>query len=186
MGRVEEIWIYPVRSLAGVSVPVAEVAATGLAGDRARTAVDADGRAVRAKDAPAIREVVATGDRDVDAAALAAVLGAPVGLVDTAPGAPGVAPVHLVSRGARTRAADGDVPAGCSADDPRANLVLDLPEDDERSWVGRTVRIGGAELTITRTPKHCLGVYADVTAPGRVTVGDAVLLDVRSQEQAAH
>jgi hypothetical protein len=31
-------------------------------------------------------------------------------------------------------------------------------------------------LGVTRTPKHCLGVYADVRRPGRITVGDAVLL----------
>jgi uncharacterized protein YcbX len=30
------------------------------------------------------------------------------------------------------------------------------------------------ELLVTRTPKHCLGVYADVRVPGRVRVGDAV------------
>jgi uncharacterized protein YcbX len=89
------------------------------------------------------------------------------------------APVHLVSREALRQAAAGDVPEGCSAADPRANLVLHLhggPE--EREWVGRTLRIGQAELTVTRTPKHCLGVYAEVKAPGKVHVGDPVeLLD---------
>ena len=74
------------------------------------------------------------------------------------------------------RAALGEVPEGCSADDPRANLLLDLPDADERTWVGRTLRIGEAELEVTRTPKHCLGVYAEVRHAGRVTVGDAVLL----------
>ena len=186
MGRVEEIWLYPVRSLAGTSVPAATIGPAGLVGDRARTAVDADGRMVRAKDTPAMRDVRATGDRDADTAALTAVLGAPVRLVDTPEDLPGVAPVHLVSRGAVVRAAAGNVPEGCSADDPRANLLLDLVDDDERAWVGRTLRVGNAVLTITRTPKHCLGVYADVGTPGDVTVGDAVLLDVRGQEQASH
>jgi hypothetical protein len=68
------------------------------------------------------------------------------------------------------------VPEGCSAEDPRANLVVDLPGRDERTWVGRTVHIGEAELHVTRTPTHCLGVYAEVTTPGEVRVGDAVLL----------
>jgi hypothetical protein len=87
----------------------------------------------------------------------------------------GVAPVHLVSRGAIERAAAGEVPDGCSADDPRANVVLTL-DGDERTWVGRELRVGGAVLAVTRTPKHCLGVYADVRRPGRIGVGDPVLL----------
>jgi hypothetical protein len=187
VGRVEEIWVHPVRSLAGTSLTEATIGPAGLVGDRARTAVDADGRVVRAKEAPAIRNVTATGDRAADTAALAAVLGAPVRLVDTPEDGAGVAPVHLVSRGAVVRAVAGDVPDGCSADDPRANFLLDLPEDDdERTWVGRTVRIGTAELRVTRTPKHCLGVYADVVTPGEVAVGDAVLLGVRSPGQASH
>ncbi len=36
--------------------------------------------------------------------------------------------------------------------------------------------IGAAELVATRTPKHCLGVYAEVRQPGEIAVGDAVLL----------
>jgi hypothetical protein len=86
-----------------------------------------------------------------------------------------VAPVHVVSRGAIERAAKGEVPEGCSADDPRANLLLEI-EEDERGWVGRTVAIGTAVLRGTRTPKHCLGVYAEVHSPGRVEVGDPVRL----------
>jgi uncharacterized protein YcbX len=175
-GRVAEIRLYPVRSLAGTSVSAATVGPAGLVGDRARTAVDADGRVIRAKDTPAMRDVPATGDRDADTAALAAVLGAPVRLVDTPEDVAAVAPVHLVSSGAVARAAAGDVPEGCSADDPRANLLLDLPGGDERTWVGRTLRIGTAELRVTRTPKHCLGVYADVVTPGVVRTGDDVVL----------
>jgi MOSC domain-containing protein YiiM len=120
VGRVEQLWIYPVKSLAGRSVEVSEVEPGGSR--------------------------------------------------------PGSAPVHLVSRQAIERAAQGDVPEGCSADDPRANLLLHLEGDDERTWVGRQVRIGTAVLEVTRTPKHCLGVYAEVRTPGEVRVGDAVLL----------
>ena len=105
---------------------------------------------------------------------LSAALGRPVHLAALPP-APGVAPVHLVSRGAIERAAAGEVPEGCSADDPRANVVLTL-DGDERTWVGRELRVGEAVLQVTRTPTHCLGVYADVRRPGRIAVGDAVLL----------
>jgi uncharacterized protein len=177
VGRVEQIWVYPVRSLAGTPVPEADVTGRGLAGDRAWTVVGADDQVVRAKDEPAMADVTATGNPRTDADALGSVLGRAVHLVPTPEEGAGVAPVHLVSRGAIERAAGGEVPEGCSADDPRANLVLDLDgDDDERTWVGRLLRVGTAVLAVTRTPKNCLGVYAEVRQPGSVTSGDAVLL----------
>jgi uncharacterized protein YcbX len=175
VGRVEQIWIYPVRSLAGTQVPAADLTAQGLAGDRAWTVVGDDDRVVRTKDAPGMAEVPGTGDPGADADALAAVLGRSVRLVPTPAEGTGIAPVHLVSRAAIERAAAGEVPEGCSAEDPRANLLLTV-DGDERQWVGRELRVGEAVLGVTRTPKHCLGVYADVRRPGRITVGDAVLL----------
>jgi hypothetical protein len=36
--------------------------------------------------------------------------------------------------------------------------------------------VGEALLEVTRTPKHCLGVYADVRQAGRISVGDLVSL----------
>jgi uncharacterized protein YcbX len=176
IGRVEEIWVYPVRSMAGAARPSAEIGPDGLAGDRAFVVVDAGGSPVRGKDAPALRAAAATGDPDADALAATAALGRPARVVP-APHADGVAPVHLVSRQALAGAAAGRVPDGCSAEDPRANLVVALAAaDDERAWVGRTVRVGDAVLELTRLPKHCLGVYAEVRRAGTVTVGDAVLL----------
>ncbi|MCW2635989.1 MAG: domain protein beta barrel domain protein [Blastococcus sp.] len=186
VGRVEQLWIYPVKSLSGTSVASAEIGDTGLAGDRAWTVVGPDGAVVRAKDEPAMAAVHATGDPAVDAATLSAALGRTVRL-EAGHASAGAAPVHLVSRQGIERAALGEVPEGCSADDPRANLVLDLEGgddeggddeggDDERAWVGRLLRVGTAVLEITRTPKHCLGVYAEVRQPGSVTLGDRVLL----------
>jgi MOSC domain-containing protein YiiM len=122
-----------------------------------------------------MRHVAPSGDPTADADRLAAILGRPVRLVPTPGAQPDVAPVHLVSRQAVERAAAGDVPEGCSAEDPRANLLLTL-DGDERAWVGRELRVGEAVLRITRTPKHCLGVYADVVVPGAVRTGDPVLL----------
>jgi hypothetical protein len=176
VGRVAAVTVYPVRSLAGTSADGAAIGPGGLVGDRAWTVVGDDGRAVRAKDAPAMRDVPATGNPEADAPRLTSALGRPVRLVATPGGRDDVAPVHLVSRQAVDRAASGVVPEGCSADDPRANLVLDLGADDERTWVGREVHVGSAVLQVTRTPKHCLGVYADVLRPGEVRVGDPVLL----------
>jgi uncharacterized protein len=170
VGRVEQIWLYPVRSLAGTAVPEAQVTPAGLAGDRVWTVVGGDGRPVRARDAPQL----ATLPADADDGSLSSVIGRPVHREPLAPG-PDVAPVHLVSRQAVERAAAGEVPEGCSAEDPRANLLLTL-DGDERGWVGRDLQVGDAVLRVTRTPKHCLGVYADVVTPGAVRAGDPVLL----------
>jgi hypothetical protein len=172
IGRVAAITVYPVRSAAGRDLSAVQVDEAGLAGDREYVVLGADGAPVRGKDAPGLRDVVVTGDPDADAAVIGRALGhavtlGPAGRKD------GVAPVHLVSRGAIARAARGEVPEGCSADDPRANLLLDT-DDDERQWVGRTIGVGTSVLRISRTPKHCLGVYADVTTAGRVEVGDPV------------
>jgi hypothetical protein len=175
VGRVEQVWVYPVRSLAGTSLPAVEVSPSGLAGDRTWTVAGADDLPIRPKDAPAMRHVAPSGDPAADADRLAVILGRPVRLVPTAGTRPDVAPVHVVSRQAVQRAAAGEVPEGCSAEDPRANLLLTL-DGDERTWVGRELRVGEAVLRVTRTPKHCLGVYADVVVPGAVRTGDPVLL----------
>jgi uncharacterized protein len=179
VGSVASISVYPVKSLGGRTVRVAEVDPAGLRGDRAYAVVDAGtGERITVKSTPQLREVVATGDAEADTTTLIEVLGRPVRLARSE-GGPQVdaAAVHLVSRGAISRAAQGDVPEGCSADDPRANVLLDLTGDaDERAWVGRRLQVGEAVLDVVRTPRHCLGVYAEVRTPGRVAEGDAVVL----------
>jgi uncharacterized protein YcbX len=179
VGRLEQVWVYPVRSLAGTPVGTVEIGPAGPRGDRAHSVVAADtGEPVRAKQAPVLATLTPTGDPAADERAIGAALGRPVRLQPAADGsAADVAAVHLVSRQAIDRAAEGDVPEGCSADDPRANLLLSLPDgDDERGWVGRLVSVGEVVLQVTRTPKHCLGVYAEVRSGGVVAVGDPVLL----------
>jgi uncharacterized protein YcbX len=175
VGRVEQIWIYPVRSLAGTELTEAEVSPGGLRGDRAWTVTGEDGSVIRPKDAPAMRDLAPSRDPATDADRLTALLGRPVRLEPTSGARPDVASVHLVSRQAVERAAAGQVPEGCSAEDPRANLLLTL-DGDERTWVGRDLRVGDAVLRVTRTPKHCLGVYADVVGPGAIRTGDPVVL----------
>jgi uncharacterized protein len=180
VGTVGQISVYPVKSLAGRTEHAVEVETGGLAGDRRYTVVDATtGERVTARTTPQMREVVPTGDRERDTVTLTEVLGRPVRLACAADDGPRVdaAPVHLVSRQAITRAAAGEIPEGCSADDPRANLLLQLsPGADERSWVGRRLHVGEVVLDVVRTPKHCLGVYAEVRVPGRVKTGDPVIV----------
>jgi uncharacterized protein YcbX len=178
VGSVAQVSVYPVKSLGGRTVAEARVEPGGLVGDRAWSVVDVTtGERVTVKTTPAMAEIVATGDDGADTITLTEVLGRPVRLQRTDAPQVDAAAVHLVSRSALDRAAGGDVPEGCSAGDPRANLLLALDGDaDERDWVGRGVRVGEVELTITRTPKHCLGVYAEVRTPGRVRAGDRVEL----------
>ena len=177
VGRLEQIWVYPVRSLAGASLAAVEMGPSGPRGDRAHAVVDAgSGQVLRSKHAPELGTLTSTGDPAADAEVIGAALGRPVRL-EPATGGADVAAVHLVSRQAIDRAALGDVPDGCSADDPRANLLLSVPEDDERAWVGRLLSVGDVVLEVTRTPKHCLGIYAEVRRGGVVTVGDPILIE---------
>ena len=180
VGTVEQVTVYPVKSLAGRTVQAAEVSAAGLVGDRVWSVVDATtGERVTVKTTPQMAEVVPTGDDEADTITLTEVLGRPVRLERTEAPQVDAAAVHVVSRAAIARAEGGEVPEGCSADDPRANLLLSLDDGvDERTWVGGRLRVGGVELALTRTPKHCLGVYAEVRTPGRLRAGDRVeLLD---------
>ena len=176
VGRLEQIWVYPVKSLAGAQLTAVEIGPTGPHGDRALAVVDASsGEPVPAKEVPVLATLTPTGDAAADQRDIGAAIGRPVRLEATTGGV-GVAAVHLVSRQAVERATLGDVPEGCSADDPRANLLLSLPDDDERTWAGRLLSVGDVVLEVTRTPKHCLGVYAEVRDGGVVTVGDPVLI----------
>ncbi len=71
-------------------------------------------------------------------------------------------PVHLVG-------------TGLTAEEVRANIFLDAPEDELTEWVGRELLIGEVVLAVTEVPSGCPGVYATVRTPGRVFVGQAVL-----------
>ncbi len=196
LGTVSAVWVYPVKSLAGTSVDTAQVSSTGLEGDRTHSVVDASsGERITAREEPRLRELTAAPGQaqpiirvpdaevgeQVPAAALSGWLDRPVDLAATnADGGHAVDafPVHLVSEGAMLTADPDAGPEACDVNDPRANLVLKLVAegDAERGWLGQRIRVGDAVLSITRTPKHCLGVYAEVVTPGRVAPGDPVRL----------
>ena len=136
-------------------------------------------------------------EHDVADPALAALLGARPMKLDR--GAFDSAPVSLLT--AQSVAAAGAVDARRF----RPNVVVEsageFPED---AWVGGTVAAGGVVLRVDRPDRRCavvgvdpdtgerdrevlraialghdmtLGVYASVVVPGRVAVGDAVVLD---------
>lgn len=196
VGRVAELWVFPVKSMAGVLLTEVDVVAGGLAGDRSWAVVDDQGRPVTAAEEPRLRDVVprlgvgglrldvpgATPGLTPDQAqdAMGDWLGRPVRLVHReGTGYVDVAPVHVVSRGSMADAEHAEQCDACDIRAPRANLVLDLAgraEVGERAWSGRTVSVGAAVLRMTEHPDHCLGAYAEVAAPGPVRVGDRVLL----------
>jgi uncharacterized protein YcbX len=188
VGRVVEIHRYPLMSAAGERLEAAEVTSTGLVGDRRWVLTTEQGAPITGKEAPDLARVAAALDADDLAitvpdgpplrghdarAALAEAVGEPVRWEAATPGS-GRAPVHLVSRGA---AQAPDAPSGCDPN-PRANLVLEptAGPGTERGWVGRRLQVGEVELRISRTPRRCLGVYAEVLVAGTVRVGDAVRL----------
>jgi uncharacterized protein YcbX len=87
----------------------------------------------------------------------------------------------------------------------RPNLLVDLPGDHaEDAWIGRTLRIGGLRMRVDRpdsrctiittdpdtgerdpsilkalgrTHDACAGVYGSVVEPGRVEIGDEVVVE---------
>jgi uncharacterized protein YcbX len=201
VARLHQVWVFPVKSMRGMSVPTASVTAGGLADDRAWAVVDPAGEAVTAKQEPRLRQVAAhvVGDGvvalDVPSSepgltgppadeALSSWLGRPLRLEHRGDaGFVDVAPVHLVSTFSITSSTHAEECDACDISEPRANLVLDLslpdlvgPDDAERTWIGQSVRLGSATLDVVRRPKHCLGVYANVAVAGRVAVGDEVTL----------
>lgn len=193
LGRVEALWVFPVKSMSGARVEHAEVAAGGLVGDREWAVVDDIGTTVTAKQEPRLREAVArlVGDdlsvevpgvgavtgADEVGAALSEWLGRPLRL-EHRPGTGfvDVAPVHLVSTTSMADAEHAEECDACDVSAPRANLVLDLApgQSSERGWVGTGLVVGAAGLAVATLPRHCLGAYADVTAPGPLRVGDEV------------
>jgi hypothetical protein len=197
-GRVDQVWLFPVKSTAGASVDAAELDGGGLAGDRGWAVVDDEQRTVTAADEPRLREVrsrLLDGELRLDvpgaqpglapdpaAEALSRWLGRPLHLAHRdGTGFVDVAPVHVVSHRSMTEAAEhAQTCDACDIRNPRANLVLELDAaagGTERDWTGATVRVGEAVLRMVQHPDHCLGAYAEVARPGRVAVGDPVTLD---------
>jgi uncharacterized protein YcbX len=203
VGRVAQVWVFPVKSMSGAALDAADVVDGGLAGDRSWAVVDDAGETVTAAQEPRLREVstrLLDGDLRLDvpgaqpglaadaaAEALSGWLGRPLRLAHReGAGFVDVAAVHVVSRSSMQHAAEhAETCDACDIAAPRANLVLELADavpgaaagtGTERDWLGREVRVGAAVLRMTQRPDHCLGAYAEVARPGRVAVGDLVTL----------
>jgi uncharacterized protein YcbX len=196
VGTVVSLRAFPVKSMDAGPLARADVLASGVRHDRGWAVLDESGDVVTSRTSDALRTVRADvtdggpaitvpGSEPVTGAAadaaLSQLVGRPVTVrASTGAGFNEVAPVHLVSRQAIERGADHDdhgEQCPCSVEEPRANLVLDLAgEPLETGWVGARLRIGGAVLQVSKAPRHCLGVYADVVTEGAVAEGDEVVL----------
>jgi uncharacterized protein len=162
--HVAELWRYPVKSLAGERLNVAEISADGIPGDRVVQVYDADGRIVTARTAPRLLGLRGT-------------LG-PTGetLVN---GRPWTAPEVTVAIeaaagvGARLARNDGpdrfDVLPLLVATDAAVNalgldrrrfrpniLVAGVNGLAEREWPGRRARIGDAIIGFKKLRGRCV------------------------------
>ena len=193
VGRVTGLWRYPVKSMGAEVLAEAEVSWNGLAGDR-RWAFIRDGMARSGFPWLTIRQRPEMGrfrpsfvDPDRPDASRTTVLTPSGERFDVAD--PALAGVEL------------------DALRFRPNLLIEASGEEafpEDAWVGCVLQVGGMRMRIDRRDKRCvmvnidpltlnrnpavlraivrergacLGVYGSTTQPGRVLVGDPVMLD---------
>lgn len=200
VGTVEDLWRYPVKSMAGEQLAQAPVDVRGILGDRLYAVRDTDGKLGGGADT---RRFVRM-DRLLDFQAaylpdLTPVITLPDGRVvrgddehvhwaiSDGLDRPGVTlvredvishfdaePLHLVTT-ASMRLADLEP----DRRRVRPNVILHTEQFDgrpEEAWVGRELHVGTHLVIIVVGRHERLGVCARVAIPGRVRVGDDVLL----------
>lgn len=230
IGRVVELWRYPVKSMAGVRVEEIDVSWHGLVGDRRWAFVRPDMQrsgfpwlTIRELPAmslyrPAFDDPERPNDSkltvttpsgsayDVIDEALAAELGDGVRVIKQDVGVFDTMPLSLMTTNT-IASLNALVEPSLEALRFRANLVVEATGDDpfpEDGWIGSALRIGGLAMrvnqrdarcvmitidphtnerhpavlrTVAQQRAGCLGVYGATLEPGRVAVGDPVLLD---------
>jgi uncharacterized protein len=187
VGRVAALWRYPVKSMAGESLPHVDVSWHGLAGDR-RWAFVRDGATrsgfpwLTLREHPALYGYVprfqdperpdrsvtlvrtpAGRELDVVSAELADELGHGVRVIKQDRGVFDALPISVITL--QTVASLG-ARVGTILDPRRfrPNLLVDavvpepFPEDE---WIGRTLRVGGARLRIDKRDQRCVIVTLD-------------------------
>jgi uncharacterized protein YcbX len=180
---VEEIWRYPVKSMAGERLDRAAVGPLGLHGDRVVQVYDGRGRLVTARTHPRLLGLHATTGSDGEA------------LVD---GLPWTAPdvrarvEAIVGSGARLVrneherrfdvlpllvATDGAITAfGRDARRLRSNLILGGVNGlDERGWEGRVLRAGSVLIALADLRGRCVMTTVD---PDTLAQDPRVLKDI--------
>lgn len=176
VGRVGQLWRYPVKSMAGQQAQALALTAGGVTGDRRWVVCDGrTGDVLTCRRDPVLLEcgvepgaygpvVRLPGGRPVPPEelelALSEVLGRPVrvgtreadqlGFVDDTP-------VQLLSSGALAHMATVHPDGRWDVRRFRPNVLLDLhPGTTERDWVGSRVRVGDAELQVVERTARCM------------------------------
>ena len=200
--HIQELWRYPVKSMAGERLDVAEIRKDGIVGDRVVQVVDAAGRVVTSRTKPVLLGYRATLGAD----------GEP--LINGRPWREVVVPVgKLVRYEGADRfdvlpllvATDGAIAAfGHDGRRLRPNIVIGGVEGlAERSWEGRQLRAGEVVIGIQDLRGRCimttfdpdtqeqnvdvllkirrefaglLALNCSVIQPGKLAVGDPVTL----------
>lgn len=180
--RVAEVWRYPVKSMAGERLAVADIDARGLVGDRRWALRDPAGKLASGKSSRRFTNVdgVRAWTARLEGRALPE-LRSPEGVAceadevarrldrdlvlaeeDAVPHHD-AEPVHLVTTASlawlRQRLPGAPVDAGRV----RANLLVEVEGDGlvEDGWVGRTLRIGSVELVVAEPTERCVMVGGD-------------------------
>ena len=152
---------------------------------------------------------------DVADPALAAELGAGVRVIKQDRGVFDTFPLSLITTQTIARLGEL-VGAELAVERFRPNLLVEAADDApfaEDAWVGRVLRIGGLRLRVDKRDGRCavvtvdpvtternpailraiardregqLGVYGSTVEPGRIAVGDAVLVDSPDSARGAH
>jgi uncharacterized protein YcbX len=162
--HVAELWRYPVKSLAGEQLDVAEIRADGLVGDRLVQVYDARGRMVTARTRPMLlghRGTLGPDDEPrVDgwpwaspaAAALIKHAAGPSARLDRFVGEERFDVLPLLV------ATDGAIAAlGVDGRRLRPNVVVgDVDGLAERDWPGRRLRIGEAIVVVAKLRARCV------------------------------
>jgi uncharacterized protein YcbX len=157
----------------------------------------------RPEDSPTVVRTPAGDELDVLDPALATELGHGARPIKQSRGVFDAMPLSVIATGSVAALAER---AGTAADARRyrPNVLVEAAAFAEDEWVGRVLRVGGMRMrvdlrdprcvvvnvdpaTSTRDPAvlraiaqerdSCLGVYGSTVDPGRVAVGDAVVLE---------
>ena len=186
VGRVTELWRFPVKSMAAESLADVGVSWNGLEGDR-RWAFIRDGQVSsgfpwltireqpemahyrprfaepdRPNASPTLVRTPSGAELDVADPALAAELGPGVRVIKQSRGVFDTMPLSLLST--QTLDCLGQmVGMELAAVRFRPNLVVDVPGPafPEDSWVGRVLRVGGMRMRVDQRDNRCVMVTID-------------------------